>query len=102
MHYYAEYDENGKLISIGYTSAPTTTGTEITREEYETLSAEIAAKAEYADKLYLGEITINDVPAEWREDVQTIVNDRIEAEGKYDPDEISDAEAIDIITGVSE
>lgn len=100
MIYFAAYDENGRLVSVGYTSAQTTTGTEITREEYEALSAEISAKAEYAEKLYLGEITIENVPEEWRADVQEMVDERMAAEGEYDPDEISDEEALDIIKGV--
>ena len=100
MVYFAIYNDSDKLISIGYTSAPTTTGVEITREEYEALSAEIAAKAEYAEKLYLGEIAIEDVPEEWRADVQEMVDERIAAEGEYDPDEITAEEAIDIIKGV--
>jgi len=100
MIYFAAYDENGRLVSVGYTSAQTTTGAEITREEYEALSAEINVKTEYAEKVYHGEIAIGDVPEEWRADVQEMVDERIAAEGEYDPDEISDDEALAIIQGV--
>lgn len=98
MRYFAEYDGNGRLIAIGAGDA--LNGVEITEAEYLALEAEIAAKAEYAEKVYHGEIAIGDVPEEWRADVQEMVDERIAAEGEYDPDEISDDEALAIIQGV--
>lgn len=98
MRYFVEYDDNGKLIAIGAGDA--LNGAEITREKYEALSAEINVKTEYAEKVYHGEIAIGDVPEEWRADVQEMVDERIAAEGEYDPDEISDDEALAIIQGV--
>lgn len=103
MTYFAIYD-NGKLISVGYTSSSTTTGVEITQEEYEALSVEITAKAEYVDRVYCGDIAIEDVPAEWQEDVQMQVDAMIADFGPYDPNtepEITDEEALAIIQGVS-
>lgn len=100
MRYFKEFDENGRLIAIGAGDA--LDGIEITQEEYEALAAEIAQKNALVEPLYRGEIAIDDVPSEWREDVQAQVDEIIADQGPYDPDEISDAEAIDIITGVSE
>lgn len=100
MRYYKEYDENGKLHSIGAGDA--LNGEEITQEEYEALLAEIHAKAEYVDKVYYCEIIIDGVPEEYRADVQAEVELRIAEQGAYNPDEISDEEALAIIQGVSE
>lgn len=77
MRYYAQYNENNKLIAIGIGFG----GTEITEAEYNTLLAEIIEKASLVDKLYNEEITIVDIPAEWQEEIQRRVNERIEAEG---------------------
>ena len=70
---YYKLIENSRLIAIGTGSV----GTEITEAEYNTLLAEIRAKAELVDKLYSGETTIDDVPAEWREEIQRRVDERI-------------------------
>lgn len=97
MRYYKEFDENGKLHSIGAGDA--LNGEEITQEEYETLLAEIQAKSEYAYKVYYCEITIDEVPEAYRADVQAEVDEIISIQGAYDPDEISDEEALAIILG---
>lgn len=98
MRYFAEYDEKGKLIAIGAGDA--LDGVDITKEEYEALEAEIAQKAELAEMVYRCEIAIGDVPEEWQADVQERVDEMIADIGPYDPDEISDEEAMDIIKGV--
>lgn len=95
MRYYAQYDENGKLIAIGTGSA----GIEITEAEYNTLLAEIRAKAELVNQLYSGDIVLSDVPAEWQEEIQRRVNERIESEGTAEEQELSAEEALDIILG---
>ena len=59
-------DSSGKLIAIGTGSG----NTEITEAEYNSILAEIREKAAYVEKLYAGEITIEDVPEAWRKDVQ--------------------------------
>ena len=100
MRYFKEFDENGKLIAVGAGDA--FDGVEITEEEYLVLEAEIIERALLADKLYHQEIAPDEVPAEWQEDVQAQVNEMIAEFGPYDPDEIGDDEALDIITGVSE
>lgn len=95
MHYYAHYKDD-KLVAIG-------TGygdTEITKEEYETLLSEIRKKASLVDKLYSGEITIEDIKAEWQEEIQRRVAERIEAEEQAEEQEISGEEFYDMVEGV--
>lgn len=72
-------------------------GMEITEEEYNALLTEIREKAALANQLYKGEITIDAVPAEWREEIQQRVDERL-AEIDDDPD-LSAEEALDIILG---
>lgn len=97
MRYFKEYDEKGWISAIGAGDA--LNGIEITQEEYETLLVEIEAKMEYTDRLYRKEISIDDVPAEWQEEVQARVAGMIADAGPYDTTQISDSEAIRIITG---
>lgn len=94
MRYYAQYYDN-KLIAIG--TGPG--GTEITEAEYNALLSEIREKAALVDKLYNGEITIDDVPTDWQEEIQRRVDERIAAEGEAAEQEISAEEALDIILG---
>lgn len=72
-------------------------GVEITAEEYSAALEEIKTKTEIANQLYKGEITIDAVPAEWREEVQQRVDARL-AEIDDDPD-LTAEEALDIILG---
>ena len=72
MKYYAQYNDFGKLIAIGTGSG----GTEITEAEYNALLSEIREKAALVDKLYSGEITIDDVPTEWQEEIQRRADER--------------------------
>ena len=95
MRYYAQYNESGKLIAIG--TGPG--GIEITEEEYNRLLTEIRTKAGLVEQLYNGEITIDSVPAEWREEIQRRVDERIAAEGEAAEQDISAEEALDIILG---
>ena len=92
MRYYARYQDN-KLIGIGIGLG----GTEITKEEYDILLSEIREKASLVDKLYSGEITIDDVKSEWREEIQRRVNERIEAEKNAEPEPDPYQEAVDSI-----
>ena len=95
MRYYAEYDEANVLISIGTGNG----GVEITESEYNAFLAEIREKAALVDSLYNGEITISDVPAEWQEEIQRRVEERIAAEGEAAEQDISAEEALDILLG---
>ena len=95
MRYYAQYNNFGKLIAIG--TGPG--GVEITEDEYNALLSEIREKADFVDKLYNGEITIDEVPADWQEEIQRRVDERIAAEGSAEEQDISAEEALDIILG---
>ena len=95
MRYYAKYNDSGKLIAIGTGYG----GTEITEAEYNALLAEIREKAALVDRLYSGEITIDDVPTEWQEEIQRRVDERIAAEGTLEEQDLSAEEALDIILG---
>lgn len=95
MRYYAQYNDSGKFIAIGTGHG----GTEITEAEYNAILAEIREKADLVDKLYSGEITIDDVPADWRDEIQRRVDERIAAEGADEEQDIPAEEALDIILG---
>lgn len=95
MRYYAQYNDSGKLIAIG--TGPGGTG--ITESEYNRLLAEIMEKAALVDKLYAGEITIDDVPEDWRVEIQRRVDERIAADGAAEEQDIPAEEALDIILG---
>lgn len=95
MRYFKQYNDSGKLIAIGTGYG----GTEITEVEYNRLLSEIREKAALVDKLYSGEITIDDVPTDWQEEIQRRVDERIAAEGEADQQDISAEEALDIILG---
>ena len=95
MRYYAQYNASGKLLAIGTGNG----GTEITEAEYNALLSEIREKAALVDRLYSGEITIDDVPTEWQEEIQRRVNERIAAEGAAEEQDLSAEEALNIILG---
>lgn len=95
MKYYAQYNDSGKLIAIG--TGPG--GVEITEAEYNALLTEIREKAALVEQLYNGEITIDDVPTEWQEEIQRRVNERIAAEGAAEEQDLSAEEALNIILG---
>lgn len=94
MRYYALYSDN-KLIAIGTGYG----GTEISEAEYNALLSEIREKADLVDKLYSGEITIDAVPADWQEEIQRRVDERIAAEGTAEEQDIPAEEALDILLG---
>ena len=87
MRHFAKHDETGKLIAVGTGKG----GTEITKEMYDSLMAEIAEKAELVDKYHANQITLEDVPAKWRDEIQCRVAARIAAEQER---EASDEEII--------
>ena len=95
MRHYAQYNDSGKLLAIGTGNG----GTEITEAEYNALLAEIREKAGLVDKLYSGEITIDAVPVDWREEIQRRVDERIAAEGEAESQPISAEEALNILLG---
>ena len=95
MRFFAQYNNSGKLLAIGTGNG----GEEITEAEYNSLLAEIREKAALVDKLYIGEITIDEVPADWQEEIQRRVDERIAAEGSADEQDISAEEALEILLG---
>ena len=95
MRYYAQYNDTGKLVAIGTGYG----GVEITEGEYNRLLAEIREKAALVDRLYSGEITIDDVPTDWQEEIQRRVDERIAAEGSAEEQDISAEEALNILLG---
>lgn len=95
MRYYAQYNDSGKLLAIGTGSG----GVEITESEYNALLTEIREKSALVDRLYSGEITIDDVPSEWQEEIQRRVDERIKQEGTLDEQPISAEDAMNIILG---
>ena len=96
MRYYAQYNESGKLVAIG--TGPG--GVEITETEYSALLGMIRAKAALVDDLYAGKVTIDDVPADWQEEIQRRVDERIAAEGEAAQQEISGDELLTMIEEV--
>lgn len=95
MRYFKQYNDSGKLIAIGTGSG----GTEITESEYNALLTEIREKSALVDRLYSGEITIDDVPSEWQEEIQRRVDERIRQEGTPEEQPISAEDAMNIILG---
>ena len=95
MRHYALYDNKNNLVAIGTGYG----GTEITESEYNVLLSEIREKSTLVNKLYSGEITIGDVPADWKEEIQRLVNERIAAEGIDEEQDIPAEEALDILLG---
>ena len=95
MRHYAQYNNSGTLLAIGTGSG----GTEITEAEYNALLSEIREKATLVNKLYSGEITIDAVPAEWQEEIQRRVDERIAADGIAEEQDIPAEEALDILLG---
>ena len=94
MRYYKRvYNDIVIAIGTGYG------GTEITEAEYNALLSEIREKSAMVDKLYSGEITIDEVPADWQEEIQRRVDERIAAEGTAEEQDIPAEEALDILLG---
>lgn len=68
---------------------------EVTEEEYLSVVGLPPVK-NYAFKVYRGQISIDDVPEEYKEETQSVVNAKIARLGSY---EIPDSQALNIITG---
>lgn len=95
MRYYVQYNENDTIVAIGTGHG----STEITEAEYNALLSEIREKASLVNRLYSGEITIDEVPADWQEEIQRRVDERIAAEGSAEEQDISAEEALEILLG---
>ena len=95
MRCFAQYNDSGILLAIGTGNG----GTEITEAEYNALLSEIREKAAFVNKLYSGEITIDEVPADWQEEIQRRVDERIATKGTAEEQDIPAEEALDILLG---
>jgi hypothetical protein len=71
---------------------------EVTEEEYLAVVG-LSPVREYAEKVYRGTISAEDVPEEHREATQAVVDAKIARLGAY---EIPDTQALHIITGGEE
>lgn len=98
MKFFAVYEDR-ELKEVGKLYGDFVTDFEITESEYNALLSEIREKAALVDKLYSCEITIDDVPTDWREEIKRRADERIAAEGAADQQDISAEEALDIILG---
>lgn len=95
VRYFKNFDGD-VLFSVG-------TGTgdvEITEAEYNALLDGIREKAALVNRICAGEIVIDAVPAEWREEIRRRVNERIEREREAEQQEITDEEFMDMLRGV--
>lgn len=88
MRYYANFDDHNALVAIGTGLS----GVEITEEEYNSLLTMIREKVSLVNRLYAGEITMDDVPAEWQEEIQRRVDERIAIEAEAAEENISEEE----------
>lgn len=95
MRYYKQIIDD-VLVSIGTGNG----GVEITKEEYDALFAEIQEKASLSDRLYDGDIVIEDVPESWRDEIQRRVEEREELEATIQNGEISDDEFVAMLEGI--
>ena len=94
MRYFKELNEFGYIDVIGAGDA--LNGIEITEQEYNSLMDEMTNKMNYIERIYSNQITTNEVPEEWKEEIQFCVDEMIEAFGPY---QLSSEEADAIIFG---
>lgn len=71
---------------------------EITEAEWNALIGTEETRP-YANQVYRGTLSIDEVPEELRAGVQAIVDTKIARWGTYETREITDSEALNIITG---
>ncbi len=79
MRYYAIYDAQGVLTGLSRSDCYIAEAAAITQEEYGSLLADIRAKAAYVDRVYRGDMSMDQVPAEWRAEIRERV-DKCKAE----------------------
>lgn len=97
MKYFAIYDELGKLTAFGTSSAATVTG-EITEAQYLELKQEVEMFNGYVNAVYSGDMFIEDVPEEYRAEVEARVVEMKKADSQPEP--MSDVdEALAILHG---
>lgn len=84
MKYYAKY-ENGVLTALG--TGTVSGGTEITEAEYSELLAEVRVKASLLSRVCSGELDLDGVPAEWRDEIERRAEERLAAEAAAEEEE---------------
>lgn len=78
-------------------------GMQISEDEYTEACQVVRCKAALARSVYSEEISMDDVPTEWKGDVQKLIDARAEAEQMQElPETEQKAAAYDILMGVSE
>jgi hypothetical protein len=99
MKFFAVY-EDMELKEVGKLYGDFVTEFEITESEYNAILSEIREKAALVNQLYSGEITVDDVPTDWQEEIQRRVNERIAAEGEAAEQPVSGDEFLSMLEGV--
>ena len=102
MNYYKTVN-GGKTISVMSCTAPqseTETLIAVEKAEYLVFVALCKQKQALVNRLYTEEITIDDVPEEWREEIRRRVSDLIASNTDSDEDEISDEMFMEMLEGV--
>ena len=91
MRYFSLHNGDHKLVGIGTGIG----GNEITKEEYDEIFDEIRQKENLVKQLFDGEITAEDVPPEWREEIQQKADELkkwSEGDKTENPDEATEAD----------
>lgn len=73
---------------------------EIGKDEYDALVAAVMEKNAWTNRVYSGTASIDEVPAEWREEIAERVKTRREEDAQ--PKDLTDEEALEIILGGGE
>lgn len=73
---------------------------EISKDEYNELSNEIETKANLENSLYNNQITMEDIPSEWQEEILYRVKKRISVFGDSESQPISPGELQTMLEGV--
>jgi hypothetical protein len=89
MRYYAKYDDSSVIIAIGTGDG----GDEISEEEYQELLAQFVEKSRLVEMVFNGEITLDDVPSQWREEVQRR-SEELKANAALCEDDVSAEDAL--------
>ena len=92
--YFRKNDKNGTIAQVVtydnvYPKISDPYMAEITKSEYMSIINMIREKNILVDALYNGEITIDDVPTDWQEEIQRRVDALIDLYGAIDEQEIS-------------
>lgn len=73
---------------------------EITKEEYDAINAELREKSNFVRQLCDGEITLDDVPEDWRDEIQSRAEARKLREEAREKEEITDDELVDMMEAI--